>query len=271
VREISETIRLKPHVACVGCLAVFVITAGGQRPAIDARSVAAFVGELQQAVGRDDRAAVSALVRYPLTVFAGGVRIPITDPGSLRQNYDVVFSPALKSVIAQAAVSARGSAASSASVIIAPDSTTIGADAIRIERVGEGLKITRITVPLTAPAAEGEPRAGRRGSRPPDKLSLEIGRIQRAGALAAGERDVYVLTVQKNRLLDVRITGVNGRDIVVRISNVKSRAPIDARAQEGVRTWIGRVPEDGDYRIEVVRLASGGAPRLEYLIAVSVR
>jgi len=82
---------------------------------------------------------------------------------------------------------------------------------------------------------------------------------------------VYLLTVLKNRLLEVRITGVSGRDIVARISSVKSRAPLDARAQDGVRTWIGRIPEDGDYRLEVVRLAAGGAPRLDYLMTVSLR
>jgi hypothetical protein len=58
-----------------------------------------FLRDLQRAVARDDRAAVSALVQYPLTVFAGGIRIPIVDAEALRQNYDVVFSPALKTLI----------------------------------------------------------------------------------------------------------------------------------------------------------------------------
>jgi len=264
--------RLNPHWSCVGFLVtVAAVSAAGQRAALDAGSVAAFVRELQQAVRRDDRTAVSALVRYPLTVFAGGVRIPITDAASLRQNYDVVFSPGLKSLIAQAAVSPGASSGSAASVLITPESAAIGVSAVRIERVGESLKITGITVPLTAPPAEGEPRGGRRGGRSPERLTVDVGRIQRAGALAPGERDVYLLSAQKNRLLDVRITGVNGRDIVARISSVKSRAPIDARAQEGVRTWIGRIPDDGDYRIDVVRVAAGGAPRLDYLMTVSVR
>ena len=37
------------------------------------------------------------------------------------------------------------------------------------------------------------------------------------------------------------------------------------------RTWIGRLPADGDYRIEVVRLARGEPSRLPYLIVVSTR
>ena len=259
------------HISHAGLLAALAVTAAGQGAILDPRSVATFVRELQQAVARDDRGVVSALVRYPLTVFAGGVRIPISDAASLRQNYDVVFSPALKALIAQAAVSGRASSGSIASVNIAADFATIGNEAVRIERAGEGLKITRITLPLAAPAPKGEARGGRQGGRQQERLSVDVGRIQRAGALGPGERDVYLLTALKNRLLEVRITGVSGRDIVARISSVKSRAPLDARAQDGVRTWIGRIPEDGDYRLEVVRLAAGGAPRLDYLMTVSVR
>ena len=69
----------------------------------------------------------------------------------------------------------------------------------------------------------------------------------------------------------MRINGVSGRDIVARIADVKSRAPIDSRAREGVRTWIGRIPDDGDYRIEVVRLAGGDAGRLAYVMVVGLR
>jgi len=100
---------------------------------------------------------------------------------------------------------------------------------------------------------------------------MGIDRIQRAGALARGERDVYLLSAMKNQLLEVRINGVSGRDIVARIINVNNRAPIDSRAHDGVRTWIGRVPENGDYRIDVVRLATGGDPRLPYVMVVSMR
>ena len=82
---------------------------------------------------------------------------------------------------------------------------TIGVDAVRITPVGGALKITRITVPLAAPAAEngaGERRGA--GREPQQRLILDVGRIQRAGALASGERDAYLLSATKNRLLEVR-------------------------------------------------------------------
>src|SRR5438477_8770081 len=137
--------RFKPQMTTLAFLAALTATVAGRQSALEAASVAMFLRELQRAVGRDDRAAVSALVRYPLTVFAGGVRIPISDAASLRQNYEVVFSPALKRLIAQATVSGRQSSTSAAPIVITGDFATIGVDAVRIEHIGEALKITRIT------------------------------------------------------------------------------------------------------------------------------
>lgn len=261
--------------SCRTCMlalvAAIAVTVAAQKPAIDDRSAGTFLHELQRAVARDDRAPVSTLIQYPLTVFAGGIRIPITDASAMLQNYDVVFTPALKMLISQAATPARGRSASATPVVVAADVIMIGFDAVRIEPVGSGLKITRITVPLAASTVESRAGAGRRAGREPQRLFLGVGQIQRAGALAMGDRDAYLLTALKNQLLEVRINGVSGRDIVARITSMKTRAPIDSRAQDGVRTWVGRIPEDGDYRIDVVRLAPGGTSRLPYLIVVSMR
>ncbi|MBI1876605.1 MAG: hypothetical protein HYS05_22310 [Acidobacteria bacterium] len=256
----------------VGFVAAIAVTIVVQNPVLDDRSVSLFLRELQRGVACDDRPAVSALVQFPLTVFAGGVRIPISDAATLLQNYDVVFSPALKTLISQAAMPARGrSTSSAASVTFTADFATIGVDAVRIEPVGGGLRITGITLPLAVSAAGSAASVRRGAGRAPQRLILGVGQIQRTGALAPGERDAYLLSATKNQRLEVRINGVSGRDIVARITSIKSRAPIDSRAHDGVRIWIGRIPEDGDYRIDVVRLAAGGAPRLPYLIVVSTR
>ena len=242
-----------------------------QKPLVDDRLAAMFLRELQRDVARDDRAAVSALIQYPLIVFAGGVRIPITDAAALVQNYDVVFSPALKTLISRAATPARGRSVPSATVIVTADVITIGVDAVRIEPVGGELKITRITVPLAGSSVGSAAGVSRGGGRDPQRLVLSVGQIQRAGALARGERDAYLLSATKNQLLDVRINGVSGRDIVARIISMTNGAPIDSRARDGVRIWTGRIPEDGDYRIDVVRLAPDGASRLPYVIVVNMR
>jgi len=230
-----------------------VVAAGVTAPqsGADDRAAAAFLREVQRDVARDDRRALSALVQYPLTVSAGGVRIPIRDADALLQNYDVVFTPAMKSAIAHA-------------------TSPIDLNVLRIEAVGDALRITRMTVPLGAASPEPPASAKRPAGREPQRLFLDVGRIQRAGTLARGDRDTYVLSARKNQLLELRVTGVSGRDIVVRIASARSGAPIDARARDGVRTWIGRLPEDGDYRIDVVRLAAG-ATELPYVFVISMR
>jgi hypothetical protein len=255
----------------VGFVAAIAVTIGAQRSALDDRSVSLFLRELQRDVARDDRPAVSALIQYPLTVFAGGIRIPIGDAASLIKTYDIVFSPALKTLIAQASRSDRRRSGSTASVAIFSDVAIIGVNAIHIGLIGGALKITRITVPTAGSAAERAAGGSRAAGRAPQRLILGVGQLQRAGALARGEHDAYLLTAKKNQLLEVRINGVSGRDIVARITSITSRAPIDSRARDGVRTWIGRIPDDGEYRIEVVRLAAGDAPRLPYVMVVGLR
>ena len=258
----------------IRCAVAIALTVGVQQ-ALDDRSVSAFLHELQRAVARDDRPAVSQLVHYPLTVFAGDVRIPIGDAAALIQNYDLVFSPALKALISQAAVSDRGRAGAAAAVAIASDVAIIGVDTVQIRLMSGALKITKITVPLGAAAVATAPppvtRDNRATGRAPQRLNLDVGQIQRAGSLAHGDRDAYLLSARKNQLLEVRINGVSGRDIVAKIAAVKSRAPIDSRARDGVRTWIGRIPDDGEYRIDVVRLAAGDARRLAYVVVIGLR
>jgi hypothetical protein len=264
------------HTPAVAFAVAVTLAIGSQTTTLDEPTARQFVRDLQREVARDDRAAVSARIRYPLTVFAGGVRIPIADAAALQQTYELIFSPALKALIADAALPPRGRSSSRNELLVSADAATIGVDSVRIEPVGGALKITRISAPTAATtsaappvehAARANPKPGGRAQR----LALSVGQVQRAGALAPGATDLYVVSAIKNQLLDVRITGVSGRDIVARIVSAKSRNPIDARARDGVRTWIGRVPENDDYRIEVVRLATGGAPRLDYILTVNIR
>src|SRR5688572_25783285 len=101
------------------------VAAAVQPPAIESGRALLFVAELRQAIAREDRAAVAALVEYPLTVFAGSMRIPIRDAAAMVESYPVVFADALKAAIA-----------SNASILVAPGFVTVGIDAIRIEPRG---------------------------------------------------------------------------------------------------------------------------------------
>jgi hypothetical protein len=225
--------------------------------ALDRLEVAGFIDTLRAAIVKGDRAAVAAHVQYPITVFASGMRIPVRDAATMVQSYDVVFAPALRETIART------------TPVVGSEAVTIGS-ALEIRRVAGQLKITRIDVPMEATTPT--PPAAPKGSAPspPDRLGIAVGRVQRAGALSAGGRDRYVIFAEKNRLLDVRVDGVRGQDIVLQIVNAASGAPIDARIGSGVRTWTGRAPADGDYRIDVLRRAPGG-DRMPYTLTVSVR
>jgi hypothetical protein len=258
----------------VGGLAIGVaVSAAGQRSSLNEGAVVQFVRELQRNVARDDRQAIAAHVRYPLTVFVGGVRIPIASATALIEQYDMVFTPALKAVIADARGPAGGRSGGTA-LTITPEFASIGADAVRIERIDDALTITRITLLLAAAGAPDAASSSRRAPpryRPPQRLHLDVGQLQRAGGLGPGERNTYLISATKNQLLELRITGVAGRAVVVRVTNVKTRKPLDDRAENGVRTWVGRIPADGDYRIDVVRLEAAAEPRLSYLMTISKR
>jgi hypothetical protein len=254
---------------CRGIVAVslLAIVIHGQ---VDERSAAAFVRALREAVARNDRAAVAAMIRYPLTVFAGGVRIPVSDASDLVHSYEAVFSPALKLVIAEATRPGRGREAGAGTIVVETDRVVIAGDALEIQPVGGRLLITGIHAPLAASSSRTGGGHGP-GARQPRRISIGFGRIEHPGTLGPGERDAYLLSARKNQMLDLRVTGVSGRDVVLEIVNARTRAPIDSKARGGVRTWVGRVPEDADYRIGVVRLASRGPANLPYTLLVSLR
>src|SRR5882724_8349997 len=114
---------------------------------LDERLVTRFLRELQRAVAQDDRQAVAVQVQYPHIVLAGGIRIPIADAAALIQTYDLVFSPALKAVLAQASLAVRGRAAPKHPVIIAGDLVSVD-QVIDIRLVDGALKVTGISAPL---------------------------------------------------------------------------------------------------------------------------
>ena len=240
----------------------------GQTASLDQRSVLLFVRDLHDKMSRDDRQAVAARVRYPLTVFAGDVRIPIADAAAFVTSYEIVVTPALKGLVASAA--AGGSAPGA--LTMNAEFATIGADAVRIARVNAVLMITRIAVPLNATDVPDRATGAGGGRHPPERtphrLYLGVGQLRRAGALAIGQRDTYVISAAKNQLLELRITGVADRAIVARLTSARTGKPVDERAQAGVRTWAGRLPDEGDYRIDVVRLDTGHEPRLSYMMTI---
>jgi hypothetical protein len=256
-------------VPIVVCGLSATLAAGARQAVIDDAAVQRFLGELQRSVARDDRAAVARLMHYPLTVRAAGVRIPIPDRAALFKYYDAVFSPSLKNVIARAELVRAGEPAPAVAVTVSESGAFVHGDAVVIERVGDSLKVTRLSAAV-APVERAPTRAGPAPSREPRRISMGLRTVRLDGFLSEGGRDSYLIWADKNQLLEVRIMGVRDRDIVARIVRVETRAPLDASAGEGARTWVGRIPESGEYRIDVVRLARGPGP-MSYVVSMRLR
>lgn len=213
-----------------------------------ATSAEALMGELQRAVARDDRQAVAALVRYPITISVAGMRIPIRDGAALVQSYDAVFTPEIKAAIR--------------------DGSAIRNKLIQVSAVNGDFKITNLAS-LTRPGTT----AGRAAPVAPRRLTFGTPQqlAQATGTLAPGGADAFVAFVEKGKLLEARIDRVRDQDVILRVVDAKTGQPVDDKAAAGGRSWIGRVPESADYRINVSPGPQATSPSLAYLLVVRKR
>ena len=226
------------------------------------QSLAQFVSALQQAVGRNDRAAVAGMMRYPLNVSAAGLQIPVGDAKTFVSLYDTLMSASIKQVIARARVPADGKSAPGAVMSAGGGITFDGA--VIIAPVGGSFRVSALNVP-----AGGQ-------SKPPGEaverqLTFRVGQpTQVSGSLAPGGRDRFLFNAVRGALVDARLSGVPGRSVLLRVLDGSGKA-VDARADAGTRVWNGRIGGDGSYRIEVVRQPDTGSEPLIYTMAVTLK
>jgi hypothetical protein len=243
----------------------------------------AFLTALKNAVRRDDRTAVAAMIQYPILINTGTLRIPFADPAALAERYDLIFSPALKAAIAASVFAAPGQQRPPTTAVTSGTAMTIAGGYIGAEKIDGVFRITRISLPPPESAAAPPGPAGsvppispptraapRRGA---ERLVVR-GRLRMAhatGTLAAGETRSYVVWGGQGQLLDVRVDGVRGREILLRVVNARTGAPVDTRAGEGVRRWSGRLSAGADYRIDLTRGEPGPERAPQYVLVVTVK
>ena len=240
--------------AAVLVLAV-TLRAQTESPVSDPAGINAFLTQLQRASEANDRPTIAAMIRYPITISIGGLRVPVADAAAFLQRYDDVVTPALRQSIAR------------------------GTDDLVIEAVAGQLRITSITVPNYAdtgstpvvPPAEAPRNAARKPE--PRRVAIRVGprptRIP--GLLARDATDSLILFLPKGRLASVRLERVPVGAAVIRVTHARTGAPLGARPSAGGRFVSGRPAQDGDYRIQVQRLDNADDSHLPYMLALSLR
>ena len=214
-----------------------------------------FVAELQRASQANDRNAIAGMIRYPITIAIGGVRVPLTDAAAFLARYDDIFTPELRDSIAR-----RGD-----DVAIADVNGHLRITSIRVPRFAEG---TPAPVPM---AAESKPGVA---TRRPDtrRIAIRVGPrpTQIPGTLVRDTVDTFVLYLPKGKLASVRLERVPAGAASIRVVHARTGAPLGARVSADGRFVSGRPVEDGDYRIEVRRLDNGEG-HLPYMLSLSLR
>jgi hypothetical protein len=253
--------------AGVPAIALLAVILAGAGPAVaEARqdTLPEFVATLRRAVTANQRTAVAGLMRYPLEVRAGGLRIPVRDAAAFIALYDTIVTPAFKDVVAGARVPASGTAPG---LRRTPDGGIVIRDMVTIARRGDAFAVTAITVPMGAP--DGAAPGGRSAPR---SLTFRVGRpTQVSGTLVPGARDAYRFYAQQGAFVEARLSGIPGRTVLLRLVNDATGAAIDARADAGTRVWTGRVAAGATYRVELVRQPDTGAEPLIYTLSVTLR
>jgi hypothetical protein len=218
-----------------------------------------FVRQLQRASQANDRSTVATLVRFPIIISIGGLRVPFADAASFLERYDDIFNPPLRDAIA------RGSAIDTKLIVVAP--------------VEGHLRITAITVPQFAGGegtAAGPPADAPNGTarkQEPRRISIRVGPrpTQIPGLLTRDATDVYTLFLPKGRLAAIRLERVRAGAAVIRVAHAVTGTQLAARTSADGRFVSGRPPENGDYRIEVRRTDPTDEAHLPYMLSLSLR
>ena len=214
----------------------------------------AFARRFVQAMARQARNAVGSMIRYRAIALAGGLTLSLSDRGSVRDMYTLIFTPELRCLVEQKPVRVD-----SAGVALADGR-------VRLEDVNGELKITRIVVPPATGAAPPPPS-------PPRRVGMRWGKgqAQYSGRLYGDGVDSYVLRAAKGDRLEARIERFPGRNAFVRVVQVSSERRLERPNAPTPRTWADTIPETGEYRIDIVRQAPYCEPPFTYLLTINLR
>lgn len=238
-----------------GLLAVAALVWAVSLPARGQTPFETFLAQLQRASQANDRTAIAGMIRYPIAIAIGGVRVPFKDASTLLARYDDIFTPELRDSIAR------------------------GTDDVVIEEVDGQLRITSIRVPafvegLAGPVQEAADSKPGGVTRNPAtrRVAIRVGPrpTQIPGTLLRDRVDTFVLYLPKGKLATVRLERVPPGAAAIRVVHAGTGTPLGARTSADGRFVSGRPAEGGDYRIEVRRLGADDG-HLPYMLSLSLR
>jgi hypothetical protein len=249
---------------CLCLVSVARLFGSAQVRPVQASDAETFRAKLLDGFARGDRRAVAGMVRYRLIVDAGGLTVPIVSPASLLQMWDIVFPPEVRCMIEQSAIPRQGQPAPKYAIAVDSTGAFFGDGRVRVDRGADGLKITR----LVLPPGYGSGLAGK-----PQKVLFRWGKgqVTYRGRLSADNVDVYLVQARAGDLLSADLERVHVERASVRVVQQTGNRVLPAAAPTGSdarRTWAGRVPESGEYRVEVVRHAAYCDPPVTYQLKV---
>ena len=235
-----------------------------------------FFLQLQRAVQSDDRNTVAGMIRYPITISIGGLRVPFADAASVLSRYDDVFNPPLRDAIARATVREQPGRTQ---VTVAPDRFVIGTNDLVIMPIAGALRITGIVVPEfvdSGVTSTGPPVDGLRPNthpQEPRRIAIRVGArpTQIPGLLARDATDTFILYLPKGQLAGVRLERVPPGTAAIRVVHARTGSPLGARTSADGRFVSGRPAEGADYRIEVRRGADDDDQPLPYMLSLTLR
>ena len=255
--------RLPALCVCLWLVSVASLPGSAQVKPVQPADAETFRVRLLDSFARGDRRAVAGMVRYRLTVDAGGLTVPVVSPASLLQMWDVVFPPEVRCMIEQSGIPREGQPAPKYAIKVDSTGAFFGDGRVRVDRGADGLKITRLVLPPGyGSGLEGKPR----------KVLFRWGKGETTyrGRLSADNVDVYLVQARAGDLLSADIS-VRAERASVRVVQSTGNRILPAAAPAGSdarRTWAGRVPDNGEYRIEVVRRAAYCDPPVTYQLKV---
>lgn len=234
--------------------------------AVSERVAVAFARALVQAISRRDRRTVATMVRYPATVIAGGLNIPLIDRATTQEIYSLVFTPELRCLLEQSSGSLDGSRPATYPIRTDAGGASFGDGRIRAELVDGSLKLARIVVP---PASGESPPP----SAKPQRVAFRwgTGEAQFAGRLYGDGVDSYLVTAAPGALLQARIERFPGRHASLRVVNAATGRTLEHSGTPWARIWAGRLAQGGEYQVDVVRHAPYCEKSFTYLLTLSLR